>query len=407
MKKIFTHFAIIAFICFHFNASAQLDTSNGRYYNFLFSNVTTTSNVVFGSYINFGLQNNLTMDIYQPTGDLVTMRPLIILAHGGSFQFGDKSEADIVLMCQRFTKMGYVTCSINYRTGFFPIDSVNATQAVLKATQDMKAAVRFFRKDAATANTYKIHPDYIYVGGSSAGAFMALHLAYMDKSTEFPLGATVLNSLGGLEGTSGNPGYPSNASAVVNLCGALGDASYLEAGDVPLVSMHGDADATVPYAHAIIVSLGFSVMYVDGSSAIHARANTVGVYNPFYTFSGADHVPYLNDSMYLDTTINYVRDFLRPLVSVAPLKVAKPTESLSKIQVYPNPVEELIQINFNQSETGLVNYYLLDLSGREVKSGVLRTQTTALERNDLQAGTYILKFVDSKQQVQVNKLILR
>ncbi len=407
MKKIFQLIAITVFLSIHNNATAQLDTSNGRYYNQLFSNVTVTSNVVFGSYINFGLQTNLTMDVYEPTGDLLSMRPLLILAHGGSFQFGDKSEADIVAMCQTFAKMGYVTCSINYRTGFFPIDSVNATQAVLKATQDMKAAVRFFRKDAATSNTYKIHPDYVYVGGSSAGAFMALHLAYMDKDAEFPLGLTVLNSLGGLEGTSGNPGYPSNASAVVNLCGALGDASYLEAGDVPLVSMHGNADATVPYNHAIIVSLGFSVMYVDGSNAIHARANNVGVYNPFYTFSGADHVPYLNDAQYLDTTINYVRDFLRPLVAVAPLKVSSAASVKNEVLVYPNPVEEFVQVAFHPGISESLNYQLLDLSGRTIKSGVLTTNNSLIQRENVTAGTYLLKLFNKNTTVQVRKLNFR
>ena len=242
MKKIFTLCLFTLFLCL--NSFAQLDTSNGRYYNELFSGVTTTNDVVFGSYTNFGFQTNLTMDIYQPSGDAAIVRPLIVWAHGGSFQFGDKNESDIVALCQTFAKRGYVCASINYRTGFFPIDSVNATQAVLKATQDMKAAVRFFRKDAATANAYKIHPDYVYVGGSSAGAFMALHLAYMDKPSEFPLGAATLASLDGLEGATGNPGYPSNASAVINLCGALGDASYLEPGDIPFVSMHGNVNQT-------------------------------------------------------------------------------------------------------------------------------------------------------------------
>ena len=50
--------------------------------------------------------------------------------------------------------MGYVTASIEYRLGMFPIDSVNAIKAVLRATQDMKAAVRWFRQDAAGANAH-------------------------------------------------------------------------------------------------------------------------------------------------------------------------------------------------------------------------------------------------------------
>jgi poly(3-hydroxybutyrate) depolymerase len=407
MKRIFTLAIAGMFTFLNYNASAQLDTSNGRYYNQIFPNVTTSTNVVFGSYINFGLQTNLTMDIYQPTGDVVTMRPLIILAHGGSFQFGDKNEADIVTMCQTFAKMGYVTCSINYRTGFFPVDSVNATQAVLKATQDMKAAVRFFRKDAATANVYKIHPDYVYVGGSSAGAFMALHLAYMDKPSEFPLGATTLASLGGLEGTSGNPGYPSNASAVINLCGALGDASYLEAGDIPFVSMHGDSDATVPYAHAIIVSLGFTVMYVDGSSAIHARANAVGVYNPFYTFKGADHVPYLTSAPYLDTTMNYVRDFLLPLVASAPVSAKNKLVDTGKISIYPNPAEEFVAVDFDFSTSNSLTFELMDLSGRLLQTGKLTQGNATISRLGLNAGVYLVKFIDTDNNIHLEKLVLR
>jgi poly(3-hydroxybutyrate) depolymerase len=405
MKKIFTHLFLITLSLFCSNANAQLDTSNGRYYQAIFPTVTTTNNVVFGSYLNFGSLNNLTMDIYQPTGDLASVRALIILAHGGSFQFGDKNESDIVEMCQKFAKMGYVTCSINYRTGFFPIDSVNATKAVLKATQDMKAAVRFFRKDAATSNTYKIQPDYIFVGGSSAGAFMALHLAYMDKSTEFPLGAATLASLDGLEGVSGNPGYPSNARAVINLCGALGDASYLEAGDVPFVSMHGNADAVVPYAHSIIVSLGYSIMYVDGSSSIHNRANVVGVYNPFYTFNGADHVPYMGSPAYMDTTMNFVRDFLRPLVASGPLAQTDLKKSDDNFVVYPNPSAGDFSVI---TPNGYSNYTLLDMEGREAISGRFTSTQNSIDASALPKGIYCLKLSDQNfTQVLTKKISIR
>lgn len=403
MNKISTLF-VLAFLTISVSVKAQLDTSNGRYYNEVFTTVTTNSNVVFGSYINFGLQTNLTMDIYQPAGDMAIARPLIVWAHGGSFQFGDKNEADIVALCQTFAKRGYVCASINYRTGFFPVDSVNATRAVLKATQDMKAAVRFFRKDAATANTYKIHPDYVYVGGSSAGAFMALHLAYMDKPSEFPLGATTLASLDGLEGASGNPGYPSNASAVINLCGALGDAAYLEPGDIPLVSMHGTADATVPYAHAIIVSLGYNVMYVDGSASIHTRANAVGVYNPFYIFNGADHVPYLNNAAYLDTTIKFVRDFLHPLIAATPLTVKK-QDVASKINIYPNPAASGFMLQVEEVLTPNSSYVLFDLSGRILQQSSINEKNTLIMRNSLSSGIYFLKIYTALGEPSVHKVV--
>ena len=403
MKKIFTLFLIL-FLALNKFGFAQLDTSNGRYYNEVFSSVTTSTDVVFGSYINFGFQTNLTMDIYQPTGDATIARPLIVWAHGGSFQFGDKNESDIVSLCQTFAKRGFVCASINYRTGFFPIDSVNATQAVLKATQDMKAAVRFFRKDAATANTYKIHPDYVYVGGSSAGAFMALHLAYMDKPSEFPLGAATLASLDGLEGNTGNPGYPSHASAVINLCGALGDASYLEPGDIPVVSMHGNADATVPYGHAIIVSLGYSVMYVDGSAPIHARANAVGVNNPFYTFSGADHVPYLNNATYLDTTIKFVRDFLFPLVAAAPTKVNKEQAS-ETVSVYPNPASNSFTVQMPDNWKG-GSVELSDLYGKLIHRETPKSNKFQFDAGSYTKGIYLLRLMDQNKGLTIKKIIL-
>ncbi len=403
MKKIYT-FLLLAFFTFNNSVFAQLDTSNRRYYNEIFPSVTTSLDVVFGAYTNFGFQTNLTMDIYQPTGDPAIARPLIIWAHGGSFQFGDKNETDIVALCQTFAKRGYVCASINYRTGFFPIDSVNATQAVLKATQDMKASVRFFRKDAATSNTYKIHPNYIYVGGSSAGAFMALHLAYMDKVSEFPLGAATLASLDGLEGATGNPGYPSNASAVINLCGALADANFLEPGDIPFVSMHGNADGTVPYAHSIIVSLGYSVMYVDGSAAIHARANAVGVNNPFYTFNGADHVPYLNDSAYLDTTVNFVRNFLHPLVAAAPLNVKKQSTT-SEISIFPNPSNGNINLFFALQSNQYASFQLCDISGRIVREEIIIQPNTTIERRELCKGVYFLKIIDGNSLQYIKKVL--
>src|SRR5207248_3254542 len=120
-------------------------------------------------------------------------------------------------LCNRFAKMGYVTCSIDYRLGVsIPPDSIKMGYAMIRATQDMKAAIRFFRKDAATVQKYRTHPSYIFAAGSSAGAFMALHHAYLNKVSEVPTWVN-LASIDGLDGNSGNPGYSSAINAVINL----------------------------------------------------------------------------------------------------------------------------------------------------------------------------------------------
>src|ERR1035437_6928311 len=98
----------------------------------------------------------------------------------------------MAMLCRDFTKMGYVTATIDYRllmTGLpFPgPDSNSAGAAVMRAVHDARASIRFFRKNARVGgNTYKIDTNNIYFGGASAGAITAEHLAYMDTWSKFP-----------------------------------------------------------------------------------------------------------------------------------------------------------------------------------------------------------------------------
>ena len=64
-----------------------------RYLDSLFL-VEVVSDVTYGSNTNlYGSTQSLEMDIYQPQGDTLSERPLIILAHGGSFIYGRNSAA--------------------------------------------------------------------------------------------------------------------------------------------------------------------------------------------------------------------------------------------------------------------------------------------------------------------------
>ena len=205
-------------------AVAQTDTTNARYYQPVFPAVTVTPNVVCGTAVNFaGNNQTLLMDIYQPTGNAQARRPVTIFAHQGGFLGGTRTDAYMVNVCTQFARLGYVTASIEYRLGFtlaVPMtDTVGVAKAAVRAMQDLRAAVRFFRQDAATGNTYRIHPNYIAVGGSSAGAFAALEVGYLDKVAEVPAYVGIA-ALGGIEGVSGNPGYSSAVLAVLNLSGA-------------------------------------------------------------------------------------------------------------------------------------------------------------------------------------------
>ncbi|RZK46338.1 MAG: hypothetical protein EOO59_19420, partial [Hymenobacter sp.] len=98
---------------------APIDTTRGRYYQPVFANVTVTNNVTYGSATTYtGTTQTLLMDVYQPTGDTVNRRPLIIFAHGGGFIGGTKADAYPVAFCTRLARLGYVVASIEYRVGF-------------------------------------------------------------------------------------------------------------------------------------------------------------------------------------------------------------------------------------------------------------------------------------------------
>jgi hypothetical protein len=348
---------------------------------------------------------------------------------------------DVQALSRSFAQKGYACASIDYRTGFFPIDSANAVKAVVRAVQDLKGAIRFFYKDVATGtNTYNIDTNRIYIGGSSAGAITALHVAYLDEVCEISgyLNQTVINQLGGLEGASGNPGYSSKIQGVINLCGALARYSWLESGDVPFVSIHGTSDGTVKYNRGI-VNPGTPLMYLDGSRLLFDRACAVNVQNNFYTFPGAPHVPYAGTSAnaiaYMDTTDNFIRDFLidqlgctnSPLqVANSPLQAAilYPTnycdgspvnetcivgineESLSfSVELFPNPSEGVVHLRtqeFNFSQVAV-----LDLLGRTVLKTRPNVQEATLELSHLSPGNYLVTYLLNNGSYGTKQLVIR
>ena len=422
MKKIY----LLAFTGLFASLSyGQCD--GGRYASDVFTAVDLNSDVVYGSNIsNSGATTTLDMDIYEPNGDTETARPLIIWAHGGSFIGGSKTDGDVVTLADKFVKKGYVFASINYRLGIdFPFTQANATKAVVRAVQDMKASIRFFYKDRVTTDTYKIDTTKIYIGGTSAGALTALHLAYLDQECEILefLSASDLSALGGIEGTSGNAGYSTEIQGAISLAGALASYGWMEAGDVPLCSTHGTDDGTVQYNRGFVSVIGFDIMELDGSRVIKEHADAIGVQNNFYTHNGAGHVPHASSAAYMDTTVNFIRDFLidqmgctdaalqpanapfgtadlYPLTYCSASIAENNTELINSI--YPNPSSNSMVISFN--ETGDKTIVLMDIAGRVIRNENTSATSFILERNGLKAGTYIVK-VNINDSISASKVV--
>jgi poly(3-hydroxybutyrate) depolymerase len=281
-------------------------------YTSAFPNVTVTQDIVYGANVNaMGASQDLVVDVYEPAGDAADGRPLLIIAHGGFFVGGSNDGADVVPLCEDFARMGYVVASMSYRLGidnFFDLENA-MTRAVWRGVHDSRAAVRFFRKSVAEdGNPFRIDADRIVLGGVSAGGFIALHHAYVDEASEIP-SAVDPNGAGlggGLEGNSGNPGYSSDVMGIFNIAGALKTADYLSPGDEPLVSVHGDADATVPFGAGTVYLTMIPVTDVEGSGVVHETAVGLGVDACLEVLEGADHVPHVSSAAHYDTTLAVV-----------------------------------------------------------------------------------------------------
>jgi len=394
MQRILTFLLLLAL---------QAKSQGVRYLDEVFDSLTVISNVSYGTAVNAsGQSQDLKLDIYMPKNDTASKRPLIIWVHGGSFVSGSKDNAEIVPFAQRFAKRGFVCASIQYRLGLdgFPPNQQIVLRSVIRAVQDGKGSVRFFRENAST---YNIDTTHIFFGGSSAGAITALHLGYLSSLAEFQLetDSSLVTGLGGLEGgNSASPGYSSKVHGVINLCGAIGEKVWIEPGDIPVASVHGSEDAVVPYKSAEIKFQGLPLgLFVDGSFVIDSFANAIGVQSALKTFYGQGHVPYVGNATYLDSTIN----FLAPHVySWLGLNVSKATPTELVMTAYPNPTSQWL--NIQVLSTGNYQVKILNLNGQVVYQGDFVGKKITIPVQDFVSGLYFVS-IQSETQARTVKFV--
>jgi dienelactone hydrolase len=334
-KTLLLLFATIS-LCMSLNAQ--------RYLTPQFSGATR-STVVYGS--NFTVltlsvptiartsRQPLQADIYQPTGDTLSRRPLVIFVPTSNFlpksarlsPTGDRVDSVAVEMCTRFARLGYISASIDYRHGWNPIASTQTERvytlinAAYRGIQDVRAAVRYFK---ANANTLRVDTNRIMLVGDGTGGYLTMGAATLDRyakifTTSLPQGKfTTLNAAGAvipmvIEAVNGNingtnlaiapagvPGIPtgdtlnwpnnpantSNIQMQVNLGGAVGDFTWVDSSSARSVSIACPHDRNAPYRTGVLlVPIGngqaLPVVEVQGSHWMALRADSFGVNRPF------------------------------------------------------------------------------------------------------------------------------
>jgi dienelactone hydrolase len=406
MKDLLQRIVLLTTALFSFSATVNAQCEQGRFIDDLFD-VKSNLNIKYGGNYKFdGTYQELFMNIYEPDGDTFSRRPLIMLAFGGSFTFGSRTSPDILKLCNAFAKKGYITATIDYRLGFENGNDSDTNQfkALMRAAQDMRAAIRFCYKDASTNNFYRIDTTQIFIGGVSAGGFTALNLAYGKTDTlsrvRPPYVDDALVQVGGIIGNSGNPGYSEKVRGVINLCGAIGDTVWLMPNDPILCGVHGTNDQLVPCYYDSAKAATSVEAQMFGSGDLNNRAQHINLPHSFYFFKGASHVPFVFNQAYMDTTIWTIRDFLAQFVVCGGWSgVQEPM--LNQMFVSPNPFYQSFVVRF--SDNASYGFSISDMLGKIILQGKLNAnELIELPSND--NNLFFLSVEDDKGNRKIFKL---
>ncbi len=451
-----------------------------RYLNEVFTDVQVDTGITYGQnyefFSGFATLKPLVMDVYRPVGDTATNRPVIFLSHNGSFLpealthaliglcFSGRTDSSTVEMCKRFARRGYVAVSFDYRLGWSATSSDQITrtktiiQAVYRAMQDAKTLVRYFKNDYANnSNSYGIDTGKIVIGGTNSGAYVALaasslndpsevnSIKFVDVNGPFIKQDTLgdFDGFGGFQNHDNYPGISSRFQCVLSLGGAVGDTSWIQPGETPILAFHGVNESSTKYNTGIVnTSTGQPVIEVSGpgdfmpyvdakgnndvfkpnnfdqgppnqNSLLQQTTSIEGLY-PFYgrkfePWNWYDTTCYNNSAAmlnlnpgssitsgnkYVDTIMGYVSPRLYKLLInsayVGPTGINE-IGANAALQVYPNPASSELNVSVSSNQYPISNIRMYDVTGRMTKeiTGV-NANTKSIDVTGMTTGIYLI-----------------
>ena len=206
-------------------------------------------------------------------------RPTLIYIHGGGWIGGSKESVSLLLL--PYLARGMNVVNVEYR-----LASVALAPA---AVEDCRCALYWVY---ANAKTYGFDTNRLVVTGHSAGGHLSLTTGMLTSADGFDnecLGerevkvATIVNFFGitdvldVVEGPNRKfyaPPWFGSLPGKEDLAKKLSPLNYVRKGNPPIITIHGDNDALVPYAHAV---------------RLHAALDCAGVPNQLVTIPGKGH----------------------------------------------------------------------------------------------------------------------
>jgi len=234
---------------------------------------------------------DLMLDIYLPKGDPSASRPLLLMMHGGAFLIGNKNDTGQSAWCRHFASLGYVAVSIDYRMGFC-LNRESVNRAEQDAVEDAVNALSYLleREDL------RIDPERIFVAGTSAGAAIALTLAF-DPPGNMP---------------------PCRIRAVGDLWGYVHDLAVLENARIPVIAFQSEKDPVVPFKKGYPMRSWFSCMgVVFGTSEQSRKAEASGLRFDLYPCPEKGHRLHMDNKGELTPRFYEIRDKMTTFFSEA------------------------------------------------------------------------------------------
>jgi acetyl esterase/lipase len=207
--------------------------------------VSVEANIPYGQY------KETVLDIMRPKASATTKRPGVIVIHGGGWTGGTK-EGHSQETCLRYVEKGFVCADVEYR-----LAKVAPAPA---AVTDVLDAAHWFEENA---KKYDVDTKRIVVTGGSAGGHLSLMVGMTPKSAK--LGPTskiaavvnfygitdVGDQLGGPNMREYAVTWVPEGAGRLELAKRVSPMTYVRKGLPPILTIHGDADQTVPYEHGV------------------------------------------------------------------------------------------------------------------------------------------------------------
>jgi acetyl esterase/lipase len=224
------------------------------------------------------------LDLYLPRNPAKPV-PTVIMIHGGGWMSGTKEITQMHIA--PYLAMGFAVVNVGYRLG-----TVAPAPA---AVEDVRAALRWVGRNA---KQYMLDTASLITTGHSAGGHLALMAGMLPGGNEFdratdtnstplPHVSAIINWFGITDVADQIEGGKNKRDYAVQWFGAkqsvehnndlarrISPLTYVRKGLPPILTIHGNADPTVPYQHGV---------------RLHEALTKAGAVSSFHTIPGGEH----------------------------------------------------------------------------------------------------------------------